>query len=150
MPVDSGTVVQREPPRLHIDTNTLPEVPGHTVTHEIARGGMAVVYAAHDPMFDREVAVKVMLPGHDAERFVVESKVTAQLPHPGIPPVYTLGVLPDGRPYLAMKLIEGRTLTDEITFLRSLNAPHSELLASSSRFAGRSGSPTHRALSTAT
>lgn len=50
----------------------------------------------------------------DAERFVVESKVTAQLPHPGVPPVYALGELADGRPFLAMKLIQGRTLADEL------------------------------------
>ncbi|VTR92690.1 serine threonine protein kinase : Serine/threonine protein kinase OS=Singulisphaera acidiphila (strain ATCC BAA-1392 / DSM 18658 / VKM B-2454 / MOB10) GN=Sinac_2761 PE=4 SV=1: Pkinase [Gemmata massiliana] len=81
---------------------------------EVARGGMGVVYAAHDSVFDREVAVKVMHVGQDAERFVVESKVTARLPHPGIPPCYALGALPDGRPFLAMKLISGRTLADEL------------------------------------
>jgi Flp pilus assembly protein TadD/tRNA A-37 threonylcarbamoyl transferase component Bud32 len=92
----------------------LPAVPGFVVTHEIARGGMGVVYAAHDPAFEREVAVKVMHTGQDAERFVVESKVTARLPHPGIPPVYALGTLADGRPFLALKLIEGHTLADEL------------------------------------
>jgi tetratricopeptide (TPR) repeat protein/predicted Ser/Thr protein kinase len=92
----------------------MPIVPGFVVSHEIARGGMGAVYAAHDPAFDREVAVKVMHRGQDAERFVVESKVTAQLPHPGVPPVYTLGTLPDGRPFLAMKLIDGHTLADEL------------------------------------
>ena len=66
------------------------------------------------PAFDREVAVKVMHPGQDGQRFVVESKVTAQLPHPGIPPVHELGTLPDGRPFLAMKLVEGRTLAEEL------------------------------------
>jgi tetratricopeptide (TPR) repeat protein len=89
-------------------------VPGFVVYREIARGGMGLVYAAHDPAFDREVAVKVMHPGQDAVRFVVESKITAQLPHPGVPPVYALGALPDGRPFLAMKLIGGRTLADEL------------------------------------
>ena len=52
--------------------------------------------------------------GQDADRFVVESKVTAQLPHPGVPPVHALGTLAEGRPFLAMKLIAGRTLTDEL------------------------------------
>jgi len=36
--------------------------------------------------------------------------VTARLQHPGIPPVYEVGALPDGRPFLAMKLIQGRNL----------------------------------------
>jgi WD40 repeat protein len=92
----------------------LPTVPGYTVSREIARGGMAVVYEAHDPALERVVAIKVMHAGQDAGRFVVESKVTAQLPHPGIPPVYALGTLADGRPFLAMKLIRGRTLTEEL------------------------------------
>ena len=88
----------------------LPSVTGYALARELGRGGMGVVYAAYDPTFDREVAVKVMHPGQDAGRFVIEAKVTARLPHPGIPPVYDLGTLPDGRPFLAMKLIKGETL----------------------------------------
>ena len=71
----------------------IPLPTGYVLSREIARGGMGVVYAAHDPMFDRDVAVKVMHPGQDAGRFVVEAKVTARLTHPGIPPVYHLGTL---------------------------------------------------------
>ncbi|MBM3983453.1 MAG: serine/threonine protein kinase, partial [Planctomycetes bacterium] len=92
----------------------LPAVPGYEVVREVARGGMGAVFVARDPAFDREVAIKVMHHGQDADRFVIESKVTAQLPHPGVPPVYALGTLPDGRPFLAMKLIGGRTLADEL------------------------------------
>ncbi len=109
-----GTQVQHDAPTHLFTPDALPVVPGYVVSREIARGGMGVVYAAHDPTFDREVAVKVMHPGQDAARFVIESKVTAQLPHPGIPPVYALGALADGRPFLAMKLIHGRTLADEL------------------------------------
>src|SRR5262249_48333122 len=39
-------------------------------------------------------------------------QVTAQLQHPGVPPVHQVGALPDGRPFLVMKLIKGRTLAD--------------------------------------
>ena len=109
------TAVQHSAPSLPLLAR-LPEVLGYTVTHEIARGGMGVVYAADDPVFDRQVAVKVMHAGLDAGRFVVEAKVTAQLPHPGIPPVYALGTLADGRPYLVMKLIQGRTLAEELRY----------------------------------
>ena len=45
-----------------------------------------------------------------ARRFVDEARIAGQLQHPGIPPVHDLGTLPDGRPFLAMKLIKGRTL----------------------------------------
>jgi serine/threonine protein kinase len=92
----------------------LPAVPGYRVLHEIARGGMGRVLAAYDLGLDREVALKVLLPGANSDRFVRESKITARLPHPGIPPVHALGALADGSPFLAMKLIAGRTLTDEM------------------------------------
>jgi tetratricopeptide (TPR) repeat protein len=75
---------------------------------------MGLVLAARDLTLDREVAVKILLPGRappDAvRRFVTEAKITAQLPHPGVPPVHQLGTLADGAPFLAMKLIRGRTL----------------------------------------
>jgi tetratricopeptide (TPR) repeat protein len=45
-----------------------------------------------------------------ALRFVEEARITGQLQHPGIPVVHQVGTLPDGRPYLAMKLIKGQTL----------------------------------------
>jgi WD40 repeat protein len=91
-----------------------PAVPGYRVLREIARGGMGRVLAAYDLALDRDVALKVLLLGAPADRFVRESKITARLPHPGIPPVHALGTLADGSPFLAMKLIAGQTLADEI------------------------------------
>jgi tetratricopeptide (TPR) repeat protein len=77
---------------------------------------MGVVLSARDLSLSREVAIKTLLPSRvsaDAvRRFVTEAQVTARLPHPGVPPVHALGELPDGRPFLAMKLIRGRTLAD--------------------------------------
>jgi len=90
-------------------------VPGYEVRAELARGGMGVVYAADDPSFGRAVAVKVLLPAFRASpdvvgRFGTEARITGRLQHPGIPPAHAVGTLPDGRPYLVMKLIRGRTL----------------------------------------
>jgi serine/threonine protein kinase/tetratricopeptide (TPR) repeat protein len=84
---------------------------------EIARGGMGAVYRATDTAFGREVAIKVLLERYHsnsrvARRFHDEAWITGQLQHPGIPPVHDLGTLPDGRPFLAMKLIKGSTLED--------------------------------------
>jgi tetratricopeptide (TPR) repeat protein len=80
---------------------------------------MGRVLAARDLTLDREVAVKVLLPGrtrHEARlRFLRESRITARLPHPGVPPVHALGTLSDGSPFLVMKLIRGRTLADWLT-----------------------------------
>jgi hypothetical protein len=82
---------------------------------EIARGGMGVVYRATDTAFGREVAVKVLQDRFGAgsgavRRFADEARITGQLQHPAIPPAHDLGALPDGRPFLAMKLIKGDTL----------------------------------------
>jgi serine/threonine protein kinase len=89
-----------------------PSVPGYRITAEIAHGGMGRVYAAVDLTLDREVAIKTLLAGASAERFLTEAKMTARLPHPNIPPVHALGKLADDTPYLAMKLIRGRTLAE--------------------------------------
>jgi tetratricopeptide (TPR) repeat protein len=92
----------------------LPSVPGYRVLREIARGGMGRVLGAFDLGLERDVALKALLPGAPADRFVRESKITARLPHPGIPPVHALGTLADGSPFLAMKLIDGQTLAVEM------------------------------------
>ncbi|AMV29683.1 Serine/threonine-protein kinase PknB [Gemmata sp. SH-PL17] len=108
--------------------SSLPTIPGYEVLREIARGGMGRVLAARDLTLGREVAIKVLLPGtaiHDTvSRFVTESKITARLPHPNVPPVYALGTLTDGSPFLAMKLIAGTTFTNA---LRSRTAPTDDL-----------------------
>jgi serine/threonine-protein kinase len=78
---------------------------------------MGVVYRATDGVLGREIAVKVLpdryAPDSEmARRFADEARIASQLQHPGIPPVHDLGTLPDGRPFLAMKLIKGETLED--------------------------------------
>jgi eukaryotic-like serine/threonine-protein kinase len=78
---------------------------------------MGEVYRATDTVLKREVAVKVLQAKYgpesgSAHRFADEARITGQLQHPAIPPVHDLGILPDGRPFLAMKLIKGNTLDD--------------------------------------
>ena len=90
---------------------------GYELLEEIGSGGMGVVYRATDIAFGREVAVKVLheryAPGSGAAtRFLEEARITGQLQHPAIPPAHHVGTLPDGRPFLAMKLIKGHTLED--------------------------------------
>ncbi len=90
---------------------------GYDLLDEIGRGGMGVVYRARDSALDREVAVKILQDKYapdsgTARRFVDEARITGQLQHPGIPAVYQVGTLADGRPFLAMKLIKGQTLDE--------------------------------------
>jgi hypothetical protein len=91
--------------------------PGYELLAEVGRGGMGVVYRARETDFNRDVAVKFLRERYPADspeirRFLDEARITGQLQHPAIPPVHHLGLLPDGRPFLAMKLIRGRTLED--------------------------------------
>jgi serine/threonine protein kinase len=87
----------------------------YRIEGEIGRGGMGVVLRAHDDVFHRSLAVKVLLANpadhpDQVMRFLEEAQVRGQLQHPGIAPLHTLGWLPDGRPYFSMKLIRGHTL----------------------------------------
>jgi serine/threonine-protein kinase len=93
-----------------------PDPSGRLQLHEeIGRGGMGAVLKGHDRGLGRDIAVKVLLETHAGctelvQRFVEEAQVAGQLQHPGVVPVYDLGVFPDRRPYFTMKLVKGRTL----------------------------------------
>jgi serine/threonine protein kinase/predicted Zn-dependent protease len=83
-----------------------------TLKEEIARGGMGIIYRAHDQELDREVAVKVLAREQSVARarFERESRLSARLQHPGIVPIHQSGTLSDGRTFIAMKLVAGNTL----------------------------------------
>ncbi|MEC9095867.1 MAG: serine/threonine-protein kinase, partial [Planctomycetota bacterium] len=83
---------------------------------ELGRGGMGIVYRANQQSLNREVALKMILPGRLAsqeqrERFQYEAEAAAKLDHNGIVPVYEVGELEDC-PYFSMKLIHGQTIKD--------------------------------------
>jgi tetratricopeptide (TPR) repeat protein/tRNA A-37 threonylcarbamoyl transferase component Bud32 len=87
----------------------------YQVLGEIARGGVGVVLKGHDNDLGRDVAMKLLREEHAKnpdviQRFIEEAQIGGQLQHPGIVPVYELGLREDKRPYFAMKLVKGRTL----------------------------------------
>ena len=95
----------------------IPEKIGrYQIKAELGRGGMAIVYLARDPLFDRDVAVKV-LPREflfDPQfhvRFEREIKTVAQLEHPAIVPVHDVGE-EQGQPYFVMRYMTGGSLAD--------------------------------------
>ncbi len=98
----------------------------YRVLGEIARGGMGVILKAHDRDLGRDVALKVLderlveKPGA-LQRFVEEAQIGGQLQHPGVVPVYELGLMADARPYFTMKLVKGRTLESLLTRRKSLD-----------------------------
>lgn len=84
----------------------------------LGKGGMAMVYRAYQPSMERFVAIKVLSPSlaSDAEfsaRFEREARIIAQLQHPHILPVFDFGRV-GSYTFLAMRLIEGGTLGDEL------------------------------------
>ena len=105
---------------------TLPDLFGtrYRLLERVARGGMGVVYAAHDEMLDRRVALKVLdVPAADgdfARRLNREARVLARLEHPGIVPVHDVGTLSDGRVFYTMKFVEGQRLDKHIETVTSL------------------------------
>jgi tRNA A-37 threonylcarbamoyl transferase component Bud32 len=94
-----------------------PDTPRYRFEEFLARGGMGEVWRAHDRVLQRDVALKILShrilgDGPARVRFEEEARLVGQLEHPSIVPVRDLGELPDGRPFFAMKLIQGRTLAD--------------------------------------
>ncbi|MHC4938889.1 MAG: serine/threonine-protein kinase [Planctomycetota bacterium] len=88
----------------------------YQILGEVARGGVGVIYRGRDKNLNRDVALKVLRTEHAQsadviQRFIEEAQVGGQLQHPGIVPVYGMGLQPDGRAYFAMKFIKGRTLS---------------------------------------
>ena len=82
----------------------------YEVQRELGRGGMSTVYVAHDPRFDRDVALKVLPPGFlqdpsFRDRFDREAKIIAQLEHAAIVPVYDYGE--DSRPKTSLGRLMG-------------------------------------------
>jgi serine/threonine-protein kinase len=84
---------------------------GYRLDGQIGRGGMAVVYRAHDPRLDRRVALKVLAPdlARDEgfrQRFIRESRTAAAVDHPHIIPVFEAGES-GGVLFIAMRYVEG-------------------------------------------
>ncbi len=91
--------------------------PRYTFHEELGAGGVGQVAAALDREVRRIVALKTLQSGvaHDpvvTARFVEEARITAQLEHPGIVPIYDLGAGPDGSPYYTMRIVKKRSLRD--------------------------------------
>ena len=95
----------------------------YDLEREIGRGGMATVYLARDIKHDRHVAVKVLDPELGAvlgvERFLSEIKVTANLQHPNLLPLFDSGDA-DGHLYYVMPYVEGESLRARLERERQL------------------------------
>jgi serine/threonine protein kinase len=114
----------------------------YVVSGILGAGGMGAVYAAHDPELERRVAIKLVHQRLDqAEaRLRQEAKAMARLSHPCVVQVYDVGVH-GSRTWIAMELIEGRTLR---SWLQESPRSSAEIVAAFVR-AGRGLSAAHEA-----
>ena len=93
-----------------------------------AKGGLGVVYVAHDREVNRQVALKEIQFARAGDpdsraRFLLEAEITGGLEHPGIVPIYGLGTYADGRPYYAMRFIQGDSLKDAVDRFHAADKP---------------------------
>ena len=90
------------------------KIRGYELLERIGAGAYGAIYRARQPMVDREVAIKIILPEHASQpdfirRFEVEAQLVAQLEHLHIVPLYDYWRDPEGA-YLVMRLMKGGTL----------------------------------------
>ncbi|MDY0743296.1 protein kinase [Paucibacter sp. R3-3] len=88
----------------------------YLIQERLGRGGMATVFRAHDPGIGRDVAIKFLHADLCADeqyrsRFLREAKAAGALSHPNIVTVFDVGEI-EGRPYMAMELLNGSSLAE--------------------------------------
>ncbi len=98
--------------------NLPPRFSRYEIIRRLGRGGMATVYLARDPNFEREVAVKVLprkalADSRLYQRFLREAQTIASLEHPAIVPVYDFGE-ENGQPFIVMRYLSGGSLSDRL------------------------------------
>jgi tetratricopeptide (TPR) repeat protein/tRNA A-37 threonylcarbamoyl transferase component Bud32 len=93
----------------------IPSVPEYEILESLGEGGMGIVYKARQTGLNRMVALKMIAAEHvsgaQRRRFKVEAESTGRLQHPNIVQVFAIGEH-EGRPFLAMELVEGGTLAN--------------------------------------
>jgi serine/threonine protein kinase len=87
------------------------------VERELGRGGMGAVYAVVHETIGKRAALKVvhqrlLVPGFNCDRMVLEARVVNQVGHPNIVDIFETGKLGDGRPYIVMERLSGQPLSN--------------------------------------
>ncbi len=95
-----------------------PQIPGYRIQRVLGRGGMGIVYLAHQAGIDRPVALKMVLAGAHAskttfERFLAEARAVGRFQHENIVRIYDIG-WHDDLPYFSLEYIDGPSLSEKI------------------------------------
>jgi serine/threonine-protein kinase len=119
--LDPGWLRGQVGPRSGTTADAIADAAGlrYRILRPHARGGLGEVYVALDQEVGREVALKKIHADLAPDpvgrgRFIREAEITGGLEHPGIVPVYGLGLHADGRPFYAMRFVKGETLHEAI------------------------------------
>ncbi len=97
---------------------TIPNIPGYEILGVLGRGGMGIVYKAHNLKYDRLIALKMILSGRGAgflelARFRIEAEAIASLKHPNIVRIHEVGIR-FGYPFFVLEYAEGGSLAGRI------------------------------------
>ncbi len=101
------------------------QVGEYRILEPVGEGGMGVVYRGVQPIIKKRVAIKVLKPAHasdasQVQRLVAEAEAVNAIGHRSIIDIFSLGTLPDGRPYIIMEYLDGEPLD---TWLSRLGRP---------------------------
>jgi O-acetyl-ADP-ribose deacetylase (regulator of RNase III)/predicted Ser/Thr protein kinase len=106
--------------------SSMPFASRYEILAEVGRGTMGVVYRGRHKALDKQVAIKVLLPGRSIGRFLREARLLARVSSPHVVTVHDCDILPDGRPMLCMEWVEGRNF---LQVLRAEGGPLAEAKA---------------------
>ena len=118
--VDAYEITEKETATASLDQASPAIHDGHSISHykihkKLGAGGMGEVYLGQDTKLDRGVALKILPKDFSTDsdrmrRFLQEAKATSGLSHPNICVIHEFGETEDGRPFIAMEYIQGKTL----------------------------------------
>ncbi|WP_326534381.1 protein kinase domain-containing protein [Pseudorhodoferax sp.] len=124
LPGESALPMGTLPGNINAPGEKMQQVGRYQILERIGRGGMATVFKANDPSIGRDVAIKFLhaslCEGEDYRgRFLQEARAAGGLSHPNIVIVHDVGEI-EGRPYMAMELLSGISLAEELEIAKTI------------------------------
>ncbi len=130
--LNQGAISETADTTLASGSDPAEHIANYRIIRELGRGGQGTVFLADDLRLGKKVALKVLNRDHwvspaAAERFRREATIASRLEHPGICPVYNVGVH-NGVSFIAMRYIDGEPLSHRIATTRERASPESTIV----------------------